>query len=144
MSTGLDVFDTTVQKTNVWLKDIMEELGWEDRHRAYEGLRVTLHALRDRLTVEEAVQLGAQLPLLIRGMYYEGWTPHDKPHKTRHIDEFLAPLRVYFRNDPRIKVEAVARAVLRVLAQSISPGELQDIQRIMPEELNTLWPISVR
>ena len=42
MSTGLDVFDTTIQKTNLWLKDLMWELGWEDRHRAYEGLRVTL------------------------------------------------------------------------------------------------------
>ena len=73
--TGLDVFDTTVQKTNVWLKDIMQELGWEDRHKAYMGLRTTLHALRDRLTPEEAAQFGAQLPMLIRGLYYEGWTP---------------------------------------------------------------------
>lgn len=143
MSTGLDVFDTTVQKTNGWLKDIMEELGWEDRHRAYEALRITLHALRDRLTVDEAVHLGAQLPLLVRGAYYEGWTPHDKPYKTRHVDEFLAPLQAYFRHDPRVRVEAVARAVFKVLAQAISAGEMEDIQCVMPKELNTLWPEKV-
>ena len=73
--TGLDVFDTTVHKTHVWLNDIMQELGWEDRHKAYLGLRTTLHALRDRLTVEETAQLAAQLPMLIRGLYYEGWDP---------------------------------------------------------------------
>jgi uncharacterized protein (DUF2267 family) len=73
--TGLDVFDTTVQKTNIWLKDIMQALGWEDRHKAYGGLRTTLHALRDRLTPEETAQFGAQLPMLIRGLYLRGLDP---------------------------------------------------------------------
>ena len=26
MTTGLDVFDTTVQETNLWLKDVMERI----------------------------------------------------------------------------------------------------------------------
>jgi len=72
MSTGLDVFDRTVQAANLWLKELMDALGWDDRYQAYEGLRTTLHALRDRLTLEEMAQLGAQVPLLIRGVYYEG------------------------------------------------------------------------
>lgn len=51
---GLDVFDRTLEKSNNWLKDIMYELGWEDRHRAYLALRATLPSLRDRLSVEES------------------------------------------------------------------------------------------
>src|SRR6266851_4782007 len=81
-TTGLEVFDTTVQKTNIWLKDIMQALGWEDRHKAYVALRITLHALRDRLTPEEASQLGAQLPMLIRGLYYEAG--HQPGSQTRY------------------------------------------------------------
>ncbi len=73
--TGLEVFDSTVQKTNIWLNDILEELHWEDRNKAYMALRTTLHALRDRLTLEEVAQFSAQLPMLIRGIYYEGWDP---------------------------------------------------------------------
>jgi uncharacterized protein (DUF2267 family) len=69
-ATGLEVFDTTVQKTMVWLKEIMEELHWEDRHRAYLALRGCLHQVRDRLQVEEVAHLGAQLPMLVRGIYY--------------------------------------------------------------------------
>ena len=72
-TTGLPVFDTTVQETNLWLKAIMEALHTDDRHLAYLALRATLHALRDRLGPENAVHLAAQLPMLLRGLYYEGW-----------------------------------------------------------------------
>jgi uncharacterized protein (DUF2267 family) len=69
--TSIDVFETTLHKTNGWRKELLEELDWQDRHAAYLALRATLHALRDRLTVEEVAELGAQLPMLIRGFYYE-------------------------------------------------------------------------
>jgi len=73
--TGLKAFDTTIEKTNIWLKEIMQEMNTEDRHRAYNALSSVLHALRDRMPVDEVVQLGAQLPMLVRGFYYEGWDP---------------------------------------------------------------------
>jgi uncharacterized protein (DUF2267 family) len=140
MSTGLDVFDRTVQKTNLWLTEIMETLQWDDRHKAYEGLRVTLHALRDRLTTDELAQLGAQLPLLIRGVYYEGWDPTSVPPKARHQDALLAPIEHQFARDPRVDAEQVARAVFQVLAHAISAGELADIVHMLPKEVNELWP----
>jgi uncharacterized protein (DUF2267 family) len=140
-TTGLDVFDRTVQKTNSWLKSLMEELDWEDRHKAYSALRVTLHALRDRLTIEEVAQLGAQLPMLIRGFYYEGWDPTGKPLKVRQREEFLERIAEYFvsAGDPR-HPEPVARAVFSVLAQRVSDGEIEDVKHVLPEELRSLWP----
>ena len=138
--TGLEVFDTTVHKTHIWLNDIMQELGWEDRYKAYVGLRTTLHALRDRLTVEETAQLAAQLPMLIRGLYYEGWDPTGKPQKVRHKEAFLTSIRDHFRNDPRVNAEQVARAVLKVLTQHVSEGEIADVKHLFPTELRELWP----
>src|SRR3954454_8877452 len=116
-ATGLSVFDTTVQKTNLWLKDLMEVLGWEQtqKQKAYDALRAVLHALRDRLTVDEVAQLGAQLPMLVRGIYYEGWDPTCKPERVRHKDQFLARIRQQFKADDLVDPEQIARAVFMVL-----------------------------
>jgi uncharacterized protein (DUF2267 family) len=110
--TGLEVFDTTVHTTPIWLKDLMQELGWEARSKASLGLRTTLHALRDRLTMEEAAQVAAQLPMLMCGLYDEGWDPTGKPQKVRHTEAFLTPVRGQCKHDPRVDAAQVARAVL--------------------------------
>jgi uncharacterized protein (DUF2267 family) len=139
-ATGLEVFDTTVQKTNTWLKELMQIMEWQDRHRAYTALRATLHALRDRLTVDEVAQLGAQLPMLIRGMYYEGWDPRHKPLKLRHKQEFLVRIDEAFIHDELIDAEAMARGVFHLLESRISEGEIEEIRQILPAELKELWP----
>jgi uncharacterized protein (DUF2267 family) len=139
-ATGLEVFDTTLHKTNSWLKELMGVLGSEDRHRAYLALRATLHALRDRLTVEEVAQLGAQLPMLVRGFYYEGWDPTGKPLRIRDKEQFLARIRQQFRGDDSVDPELVARDVFTVLANRITQGEIEDIKHVMPVEIRELWP----
>lgn len=143
-ATGLDVFDTTLQKTNGWLQDLMQALDWTNRHMAYAALRATLHALRDRLTVEEVAQLGAQLPMLIRGFYYEGWDPAGKPLRERHLEQFLAHIEQQFRDDDSVDIlvasAQVAEAVFWVLSQRISAGEIEDIRHVLPAEIRGLWP----
>ncbi len=141
-ATGLEVFDRTIHKTNIWLKDLMEILGCTDRQEAYAALRATLHALRDRLTIVETAQLAAQLPMLIRGFYYEGWDPTGKAVKERHRDEFLARIQrelARYEMDP----EPVARAVFLVMANRISEGEIEDVEHVLPREIRDLWPSTV-
>ena len=138
-ATGLETFDTTLHKTNRWLKELMQELAWDDRHKAYVALRATLHALRDRLTVEEVAQLGAQLPMLIRGFYYEGWDPTRKPLKIRDKGEFLDRIRQEFRGGDPVDPERVARAVFAVLADRVTEGEIEDVKHVLPEEIRELW-----
>lgn len=143
-ATGLEVFDTTLQKTNSWLHDLMQALGWADRHKAYTALRATLHALRDRLSVEEVAQLGAQLPMLIRGFYYEGWDPTGKPLRIRQKEQFLARIELELRGDERIDdlvpIERIAQAVFTLLAQRVSAGEIENIKHVMPTDIRELWP----
>src|SRR5512132_814658 len=136
-----DVFEGTLQKSHMWLNEVMAELDWHDRpHRAYLALRTVLHALRDRLTVEEAVQLGAQLPMLVRGFYYEGWTLKGKPHKERHKEEFLAHIKDAFKGDVTVNPNQVCRAVFRVLVKHTSKGEIEDVKHVLPKALQELWP----
>jgi len=138
--TAIGPIESAVHTTNVWLKELMEELGWEDRQRTYHALGAVLHALRDRLTVAEAADLGAQLPMLIRGLYYEGWSPHGKPVKDRKREGFLAHISTAFRGQPEIYPEGVAWAVFKVLALHVSAGEIRDIQHVLPAQIRSLWP----
>jgi uncharacterized protein (DUF2267 family) len=137
----LEVFDASLQKTQLWLNDLMSELKWEHKpQNACLALRTALHALRDRLTVEEAVHLGAQLPILIRGIYYEGWKVTGKPVKERHKSEFLDHIAAAFRDDDTVDPERVMRAVLKVLSRHISKGEAENVKHLLPKTLQELWP----
>lgn len=138
-ATGLKVFDETLHLTNIWLKSLMERLDTEDRHRAYLALRATLHALRDRLTPDEALHLGAQLPMLLRGMYYEGWKPTQTPSRERHKADFLGRIAEAFRNED-IDEEAIARAVFALLTEKLTAGEVRKIAHSLPAEIRAMWP----
>jgi uncharacterized protein (DUF2267 family) len=137
---SLPPFDSTIQTTNVWLNDVLERLGWQDRYRAYHALRAVLHALRDRLAVDQVAGLAAQLPMLVRGFYYEGWHPHGKPLKERKKEEFLAHVAEAFRDDLTVDPERVTRVVFSVLSKHVTPGEIEGVKRCLPAELRTLWP----
>lgn len=138
--TGLDVFDSTLQKTSEWLKGLMEEMGWTDRHKAYLTLRAVLHALRDRLVVGEAADLGAQLPMLIRGFYYEGWRPAATPQKYRHKEDFLRHVAAALPNVEEFELEKSVSAVFKVLSSHVTEGEINQVRDQLPAEIRELWP----
>jgi uncharacterized protein (DUF2267 family) len=138
-TTGLEVFDETLHKTNTWLKEIATALGL-DRHGAYQVLRAVLHCLRDRLTINEAAQLGDQLPMLVRGIYYEAWRPAGKPEKIRSRDEFLRAIGARIVMKQSIDPENAARAVFRTLENHVSAGEIRDVMQVLPEDIRALFP----
>lgn len=144
MSTGLDTFDKTVQESNLWLKDIMDRLGTTDRHHAYSSLRAVLHALRDRIGAESAAHLGAQLPMLLRGLYYEGWDPTDKPTKERHEEAFLAHIARELVRAEEGEVEHGVVAVLDVLSKHIGRGAAVKIAVMFPQDLRKFWPAFIQ
>jgi uncharacterized protein (DUF2267 family) len=106
----------TVQQTQDWLKELRDNGDLVDEGEAYIVLRAVLHQLRDRLTPEEAVDLSAQLPLIVRGIYFEGWRPGRTPEKL----------------------------VFALLAHHCDPGEIADVIAQLPEELKELWPQTAR
>jgi uncharacterized protein (DUF2267 family) len=140
MTTGLAVFDTSVQDTNRWLKTLQEELGDCERQEAYVALRAVLHALRDRLQAHAAVKLAAQLPMLVRGLFYEGWTLPEGPTRSRTPKEFADAVREGFGPHFRFDPMTVTRAVFGVLASFVSPGEAIKLKAQLSEGLRALWP----
>ena len=137
--TGLSAIDHTVHLTNEWLVDIMDQLRWEDRQRAYRLLRVVLQALRDWIGVDEAAHLGAQLPMLVRGIYYEGWHPAGTPVKERSKADFIARVEKAFETDPVDDIEQAIGTIFRVLNHHVSEGEVSDVRLNLPKGLRNLW-----
>lgn len=141
MSTyGLRVFDDTIHTTNIWLKQLMEDLGTKSRKDAYRALRVTLQALRDRLPPSEAVHLAAQLPIFLRGVYYEGWKPFSDPVPMNTAQEFLGAIAPGFKfSNIYLSDETIVRVVFRLLNDKISSGEISDVKACLPLGILNMW-----
>lgn len=138
-ATGLEAFDRTIQMTNVWLDEVMKDLPWMKRHEAFHALRVVLHTLRDHLPINSVAHLSAQLPLLIRGLFFEGWQPAKTPVHERTRDEFLMHITDAFvltiEADPR----QIASAVFRLLSKFVSKGEIENVRHSLPAAIRDLW-----
>lgn len=139
--TGLQSLDESVHTTHVWLNGIMQELHTLDRQEAFQAMRATLHAVRDRLPVDEAAHLAAQLPMVVRGVYYEGWRPAGKPEKCRDRAEFFGRMRQELTHEKlRRDPERTFRAVARTLSQHVTEGEVEEVKQSLPAEIRELWP----
>ena len=134
----LDIFDRSVEKANVWITEVAAGLETEDRHQAYRVLRAFLHVLRDRLPAPEAAQVAAQLPLLIRGLFYEGWQPARVPLRYRDPVEFVDRVahEALLHGDTEASFAVTAAA--RVLRRHVSAGEIDDVLRTLPAGLRSL------
>jgi uncharacterized protein (DUF2267 family) len=103
-------------------------------------LSATLHAVRDRIGPDNAVHLGAQLPILMRGFYYEGWHPAGTPAKVRHKQDFLDYVSGEVFRGLGVDPEKAVRAVFEVMANRLDPGEIEKLIKLFPDELRSLWP----
>jgi len=129
----------TVQQCQEWLKELRDNGDLANTTEALAVLRIVLHHLRDRLTLQEGVDLGAQLPIIVRGIYYEGWHPQKVPHKVHTLQKFIDEVTIALL--PRtVPAERAIRDVFAILAHHCDPGEISDVIAQMPVELKDLWP----
>jgi uncharacterized protein (DUF2267 family) len=139
-----DVFEGTLQKSNEWIQELMDELGWGDAHHALGALRAVVHTIRDRLPVHEAAALAADMPAFIRGIYYEDWQPLEHVPVLRHRGELLAHLEERLGGAYGLHGEEtmshVAGSVLRVLRRHVSLGETDEGRAVLPADLRVFWP----
>lgn len=135
---GLPVFDKTLQTTNIWLDELMERLG-PDRQLAWKVLSTVLHKLRDMLPVEASAHLGAQLPLLVRGAYYDQYQPAHQPQPCRHGDEFVAEVNEWLQDARPVDPKEAIAAVFEVLSLNIDQEQVAKIKAVLPEPIRRMW-----
>ncbi len=139
MGAGLAVFDTTVNETNEWLKEVEGELIC-DRHHAFIAMRTTMHVLRDRLAPGGAMRLAAQLPMLLRGAFVEGWQPDETPVRTHSAEAFVELVAKGLPRDFPVRPDVVTRGVIRVLWRRMKGGAMAKVREELPDEIVRLWP----
>ena len=138
-SARLKPFEQTLQKTDLWMRDVMDELGPNDPEKAYHSLRAVLHALRDRLMPGEVTDMSAQMPMLIRGLFLEGWKAKAPSGLLDSQEEFFAAVNEELQVPADVGPEDSTRAVFRVLEKRISCGEIGNIRDMLPKALQGLW-----
>ena len=134
--TGVDSLDRSIDKTNAWLADVAAKFGTEDRRMAYRVTRSWLHTLRDRLPVPIAAHIAAQLPELLRGVFYEGWNPSKVPIKYTR-DEYVAR----FARDAQLhhtEVPRAGRLVTSAMQRHISAGAISEVLGVLPADIRSL------
>src|SRR5919106_3738983 len=139
-ATGLDVFDKSIQTTNIWLDEIMAEIG-PDRHTAWHVLGVILRALRDRIPAGLGVHLGSQLPLVVRGAFYDQYTHQAEPLKLRSQDEFLAYVQERFGDIRPVNPRNAVIAVFNVLSRHLPRGQSVKVRDALPDDVKVLWKL---
>jgi uncharacterized protein (DUF2267 family) len=137
--TSMVNFTQAAQQAQQWVNELAEDLNWNER-RAYHLLRCVLHALRDWLSPEEMTDLSAQLPVLIRGIYFEGWKPLETPVWERKREDFIERIQDAFSDDLLNDPDRAVAAVFRLLDRHVSHGEIVQVRNSMKKTLRDLWP----
>lgn len=132
-------FTQAAQQGQQWVNELAEDLDWSER-RAFHLLRCVLHTLRDWLPPEEMTDLSAQLPVLIRGIYFEGWKPRTTPVLERSKEDFIERVQDAFSDDLLNDPDAAVAAVFRLLDRHVSHGEIVQVRNSMKKSLRGLWP----
>lgn len=137
----------TAQLTQEWINDLASRPPLESPEQAYSVLRAVLHAVRDRLTAEEVAHLGSQLPMLVRGFYFEGWRPALAPNDFETEDAFFEQVEKSLRTAPMeegVDLRSASRATLEFLSDHVDAGELRHVTTQLPDEIAALFPEAVR
>lgn len=138
--TGIQSLDTSIHKVNEWVNQVGHELGGVEKQTAYSALCAGLHLLRDRLTVDMSAHLAAQLPVVLKGAFFEDWQPARVPQRIRHRDEYLQALDEQLPNSLKGRAPDVAKAVMHTVSTRVTRGEVEKLRQALPDEIRQLWP----
>ncbi|NBX93938.1 MAG: DUF2267 domain-containing protein [Proteobacteria bacterium] len=139
----MSTFQHTLEKSQIWLGTLKSRLGLSTDEDAYRLFKIVLHEIRDRLPLNEAVQLGAQLPMLIRGLYYEGFSTSGSGTRDKSLHALLTSVENKLPRLSAKNTNQLVRGVLQLLTDFISEGEIHDVRSCCPEDLRVFWPSAV-
>ncbi|MFO8126911.1 DUF2267 domain-containing protein [Yoonia sp.] len=140
MTRMIHVFERTTYEAHEWVNNLAGRTGWQSERDVLRLLRTVLCKIRDHLPVNEMAQFSAQLPLILRGMFFEGWQPKVTPVRERHAADFIADVDDKVGDVIDYQGLSDIKAVFNVINDQISAGEVEDVRACLTQELRDLWP----
>lgn len=135
-NTRVSALDHAMHIAHTWVNAVAKEFDTDDREFAYAVLRAWLHTLRDRLTVEASAHFAAQLPDLIRGVFYAGWDPSAVPMKYN-----AEAYTVRFAREANISLQDVGKTapvITAALLHFLPPAQMHKALYQLPSEIQVL------
>lgn len=139
--TGLRSLDRSIIETKEWFREMQQELLYDDEEDAYQALKAVLHVLRDRLTAEQAANVAAQMPMVLAGVFYDGWSPAGKPEKIRSAEEFISRVSENLPQDKDHEADLVIKAAFKTMEDRITEGELNKIRSNLPDDFEEFFEV---
>jgi uncharacterized protein (DUF2267 family) len=137
---GIERPDHTVQVTHAMIDELDRHLGWLDKPRSYRLLMAVLHALWEWSSGNEPTDLTAGFPMRLCGTNYEQWPSSWMAIRSRGATDFLAHVDLWFRPNSLKDPRAAIVAVLDLLSDKVGDQGIEDLQRMLPAELQQAWP----
>jgi uncharacterized protein (DUF2267 family) len=141
MNTGIRSLDSSLQTTLEWISEIQDELGWTDKEKVYKATKAVLQAMRDRLPIEEVIHVTAELPLVMKGMMFDGYDYSGKPMKIKTIEEFFSHIQEKYGagQGEGVNADEACRGVMNIVSEKLGEGEMAKINANLPEHLRPLF-----
>lgn len=140
MTRMIHVFERTTHEAHEWVNDLAGRTGWSNEREVLHLLRAVMTKIRDHLPVDEMAQFSAQLPIILRGMFFEGWQPKLTPVHERRAADFIASIDAVVGDVIGYQGPSDIKAVFNTINAHISRGEIEDIRACLPQDLRDMWP----
>jgi uncharacterized protein (DUF2267 family) len=134
-------FERYAAEGNRFIRKVAEELGLKDEHKALRITKAVLHALRDRLIPDDAVQFGQGLPMMLKGVYFDRYDISDTPVRIRTTGRFLAYIRKKLGRTAEADLPGsretihALQAVFFALENFMDYGQVQQVKKMLPPEI---------
>ncbi|MGZ5279268.1 MAG: DUF2267 domain-containing protein [Pseudobdellovibrionaceae bacterium] len=146
--TGTRNIDEAVHKLNGWLLELMKAMNWDSRERALSAYRATLHTVRDLLPDNNVVHFGAQLPLILKGIFYDGWTLKTRPiYQVHTASQFydlvrfeLGSANLKFDNET---IRQFTKAIFQTMTKHMGEKEMRKVKALLRENVRDIIPVSL-
>lgn len=139
MMTNVKGIQKTIEQSHAWIKILMHDYPFPNENKAFVLIRATLKALRDRLPMNEAVHLGSQLPVMLRGFYYEGWNPDNEITRIKSAHDFIQTVQVHLNGHEDIRLEEAVPVTMKLIFDMIDQGEAREVRQNLPPEIRNLF-----